>query len=60
MQKCEGGERENERFQLNTAGNDSNAWFNDFLIAYGGQDIVTKDGRLHSTTRRCARRRSRR
>src|ERR1700730_290377 len=34
-------------FQLNTAGNDSNARFNDFLIAYGGQDIVTKDGKLH-------------
>src|SRR5438270_4773506 len=26
-------------FQLNTAGNDSNARANDFLIAYGGQDI---------------------
>jgi multiple sugar transport system substrate-binding protein len=34
-------------FQLNTAGNDSNARFNDFIIAYGGQDIVTKDGKLH-------------
>src|SRR5438876_1352737 len=34
-------------FQLNTAGNDSNARANDFLIAYGGQDIVTKDGKLH-------------
>jgi multiple sugar transport system substrate-binding protein len=34
-------------FQLNTAGNDSNARFNDFVIAYGGQDIVTKDGKLH-------------
>src|SRR6202171_5765347 len=33
-------------FQLNTAGNDSNARANDFLIAYGGQDIVTKDGKL--------------
>ena len=29
-------------FQLNTTGNDSNARFNDFIIAYGGQDIVTK------------------
>src|SRR5690349_15665978 len=27
-------------FQLNTTGNDSNARFNDFIIAYGGQDIV--------------------
>src|SRR6201987_4847361 len=34
-------------FQLNTAGNDSNARANDFIIAYGGQDIVTKDGKLH-------------
>src|SRR5881227_3854964 len=28
-------------FQLNTTGNDSNALFNYFLIANGGQDIVT-------------------
>jgi len=34
-------------FQMNTTGNDSNALFDYFLIAYGGQDIVTKDGRLH-------------
>src|SRR5437588_8466736 len=34
-------------FQLNTTGNDSNARFNDFMIAYGGQDIVTPDGKLH-------------
>src|SRR5260370_16400783 len=34
-------------FQLNTTGNDSNSLFNNFLIAYGGQDIVTKDGKLH-------------
>jgi multiple sugar transport system substrate-binding protein len=34
-------------FQLNTTGNDSNARFNDFVIAYGGQEIVTKDGKLH-------------
>jgi len=34
-------------FQMNTAGNDSNGRANDFLIAYGGQDIVTKDGKLH-------------
>ena len=34
-------------FQLNTTGNDSNARFNDFIIANGGQDIVTSDGKLH-------------
>jgi multiple sugar transport system substrate-binding protein len=34
-------------FQLNTTGNDSNALFNYFLIANGGQDIVTGDGKLH-------------
>jgi len=34
-------------FQLNTTGNDSNALFNYFLIAYGGQQIVTADGKLH-------------
>jgi multiple sugar transport system substrate-binding protein len=34
-------------FQMNTTGNDSNALFDYFLIAYGGQDIVTKDGKLH-------------
>ena len=34
-------------FQLNTTGNDSNARFNDFIIANGGQDIVTPDGKLH-------------
>src|SRR5215813_420866 len=34
-------------FQLNTTGNDSNALFNSFLIANGGQDIVTSDGKLH-------------
>jgi len=34
-------------FQLNTTANDSNSPFNNFLIAYGGQDIVTKDGKLH-------------
>jgi multiple sugar transport system substrate-binding protein len=34
-------------FQATTNGNDPNALFNYFLIAYGGQDIVTKDGRLH-------------
>ena len=34
-------------FQLNTTGNDSNSLFNSFLIANGGQDIVTPDGKLH-------------
>ncbi len=34
-------------FQLATVGGDSNARFNDFVIAYGGQDVVTKDGKLH-------------
>lgn len=34
-------------FQLNTTGNDSNALFDYFLIAYGGKNIVTKDGKLH-------------
>src|SRR5437762_11857219 len=34
---------------LNTTTNgvDPNNVFNYFLIAYGGQDIVTKDGKLH-------------
>jgi len=34
-------------FTLSTTGNDSNNQFNYFLIANGGQDIVTKDGKLH-------------
>src|SRR6266550_2308015 len=34
-------------FQLATIGGDCNARANDFLIAYGGRDIVTKDGKLH-------------
>jgi multiple sugar transport system substrate-binding protein len=34
-------------FQLTTNGGDCNAFFNQFLIGYGGQDIVTKDGKLH-------------
>ena len=34
-------------FQLNTTGNDPNALFDYFLIAYGGKNIVTADGRLH-------------
>src|SRR6201981_853904 len=33
-------------FQIATIGGDCNARANDFLIAYGGQDIVTKDGKL--------------
>ena len=34
-------------FQLNTTGNDSNALFDYLLIAYGGKDIVTRDGKLN-------------
>ena len=34
-------------FQLAAIGGDSNLRANDFLIAYGGRDIVTKDGKLH-------------
>src|ERR1700726_3966046 len=34
-------------FNVTTNGNDPNAVFNYFLIAYGGQDLVTKDGKLH-------------
>jgi len=34
-------------FQMNTTGNDCNALFDYFLIAYGGRNIVTKDGKLH-------------
>ena len=33
--------------QVTTNGDDPNNVFNYFLIAYGGQDIVTKDGKLH-------------
>jgi multiple sugar transport system substrate-binding protein len=32
---------------VTTNGNDPNFVFNYFLIAYGGQNIVTKDGKLH-------------
>jgi len=32
---------------VTTNGGDPNAVFNSFLIAYGGGDIVTKDGKLH-------------
>ncbi len=32
---------------VTTNGDDPNNVFNYFLIAYGGQDIVTKDGKLH-------------
>src|SRR5215469_16902202 len=34
-------------FNVTTNGGDPNAVFNYFLIAYGGQGIVTKDGKLH-------------
>jgi multiple sugar transport system substrate-binding protein len=33
---------------VTTNGNDPNAVFNYFLTAYGGQDLVTKDGKLHA------------
>jgi multiple sugar transport system substrate-binding protein len=33
-------------FTLSSTGNDTNNQFNSALITYGGQDIVTKDGRL--------------
>ena len=33
-------------FQVTTQGNDPNNFFNYFLIAYGGKDLVTKDGKL--------------
>jgi multiple sugar transport system substrate-binding protein len=33
--------------QITANGVDPNALFNYFLIAHGGQDIVTKDGKLH-------------
>src|SRR5947209_17920426 len=34
-------------FQLKTTGHDSNARLNHFMSDYGGQDIVTPDGKLH-------------
>ena len=34
-------------FQLTTNGGDSNAFFNQFLVGYGGHGIVTPDGKLH-------------
>jgi multiple sugar transport system substrate-binding protein len=34
-------------FQVTTNGGDPNSFFNQFLIGYGGQDIVTPDGKLH-------------
>src|SRR6516162_3737815 len=34
-------------FQVSTNGGDCNAFFNQFLIANGGRDIVTPDGKLH-------------
>ena len=34
-------------FQLTTNGNDPNNFYNYFLLGYGGQDMVTKDGKLH-------------
>jgi multiple sugar transport system substrate-binding protein len=34
-------------FQVTTNGNDPNNTFNYFLLAYGGQNLVSKDGKLH-------------
>ncbi|HZK90781.1 MAG TPA: ABC transporter substrate-binding protein [Stellaceae bacterium] len=34
-------------FQLTTQGNDPNNVFNYFLLAYGGENFVSKDGKLH-------------
>jgi multiple sugar transport system substrate-binding protein len=34
-------------FQVTANGGDPNNFFNYFLIAYGGRNIVTKDGKLH-------------
>jgi multiple sugar transport system substrate-binding protein len=34
-------------FQVTTNGNDPNNVFGYFTIAYGGKDLVTKDGKLH-------------
>jgi multiple sugar transport system substrate-binding protein len=34
-------------FQVTTNGNDPNNVFNYFLVAYGGQGLVSKDGALH-------------
>jgi multiple sugar transport system substrate-binding protein len=34
-------------FQVTTNGGDPNAFFDQWLIAYGGQNIVSKDGKLH-------------
>jgi multiple sugar transport system substrate-binding protein len=38
-------------FQVTTQGNDPNALFCYFVIAYGGKDIVTKDGKLQAHDR---------
>ena len=34
-------------FQVTTNGVDPHFVFNNFLLAYGGRDIITKDGKLH-------------
>ncbi len=34
-------------FQLTTQGNDPNNFFNYWLLAYGGHNLVSKDGKLH-------------
>jgi len=35
-------------FVVSTIGNDPNATFAQFLLAYGGKDMVTPDGKLHA------------
>ena len=35
-------------FQLTANGDDPNNLFESFMIAYGGRDLVTKDGKLHA------------
>ena len=47
-------------FQVTTQGNDPNNFFNYFLIAYGGRTSSPRTANCTSTTRRSARRRSRR
>ena len=34
-------------FQVTTQGNDPNNVFNYFLLAYGGGNLVSQDGKLH-------------
>ena len=47
-------------FVVSTIGNDPTNTFEQFMIAYGGENIVTKDGKFNGRTRRSMRRWSRR